>query len=323
MRKKCKVCGAPLNNERCDYCGTDHSKKKKASTQLEDSLNNDNPTNSILITKTQSQQFVTMVNESKMIIPAIIVGIISLFILTGGLWLFFIRSNFTITQLGNSSINFPAYLDSAETVANIPAGSVNDSALLGYWGNGAGSIFLWVFGLSDSVEFLENGTVIITQDETSTTVEWYLKEPGTFAADGREFTYSIDGDVLTITDSANDSWSWQRRNITAVNNNGGDNSNNDSVTVEISDIDIIGSWVWVRNSEFVYTFNDDNTGSRGGAGIPLEEFEWSIVDGNLYLEFDSIAMFNINSERWSVTITNDVLTLVSLQGGGTFSYIRQ
>ncbi|MCL2559362.1 MAG: hypothetical protein FWE07_02645 [Turicibacter sp.] len=87
---------------------------------------------------------------------------------------------------------------------------IEDSELLGYWDNGSGRILLFVFGTADSVEFLEDGTVIITERGNSTTVNWAPIEPGRFLANNQEFSYRIVGDVLTITDSWNDDWHFDR-----------------------------------------------------------------------------------------------------------------
>jgi len=92
-------------------------------------------------------------------------------------------------------------------------GSGNDDHdLIGSWDNGEGRIFLWVFGRADAVEFRDNGTVIITEGRDSQTVDWSAGNSGHFTAGNREFTYTIVGDTLTITDSANDSWSFDRAN---------------------------------------------------------------------------------------------------------------
>jgi len=90
------------------------------------------------------------------------------------------------------------------------ATQVENSALTGHWNNGSGSIFLFVFRTADEVEFLEDGTVIITEGGSSNTVNWSHTGAGLFTADGHEFTYSINGETLTITDSADDDWTFDR-----------------------------------------------------------------------------------------------------------------
>ena len=115
--------------------------------------------------------------------------------------------NMTLTtvQLGNVTINFPYWLDEISAID-----SFDDSALLGFWRNGSGRYFLWVFGEANTVEFLVDGTLIISEDEQREVVDWKSTEPGTFTADGDLFTYSIMSNILTITDRSNDSWSFYR-----------------------------------------------------------------------------------------------------------------
>lgn len=115
-----------------------------------------------------------------------------------------IRMVMDIVQLGDVSVEFPDWLDQ---LVRTPIG---EHDLLGTWDNGSGGALLWVFGSADSVEFRANGTVIITEDGDSETVDWVSGEPGHLTADDQEFTYSIAGDALTITDSANDDWTFVR-----------------------------------------------------------------------------------------------------------------
>jgi len=112
----------------------------------------------------------------------------------------------TTTQLGNVIINFPYWLDEINTSSS----NFDESGLLGQWQDGTGRFFLWVFGEADSVEFLENGTLVITEAEQTSLVDWASTELGTFVADGDSFAYSIVDNTLTITDRSNDSWSFNR-----------------------------------------------------------------------------------------------------------------
>ena len=82
--------------------------------------------------------------------------------------------------------------------------------------------------------------------------------------------------------------------------------------------ELVGTWVWDTDTAFVYTFNDDGTGVRGGnAAHPTAGFEWSIDDDDdsILLIECPVAMLNVNSERWNFAIEDDVLILNSLQGG--------
>ena len=89
---------------------------------------------------------------------------------------------------------------------------ITDSPLVGAWDQGDGDLFLLIFGEADSVEFLEDGFVIISQNDESHTVNW---RPGgaenTFSAAGAAFVFEIDNEMLTITDAAGDSWTFLSR----------------------------------------------------------------------------------------------------------------
>ena len=96
--------------------------------------------------------------------------------------------------------------------ALMACGGSSDTELIGSWENGSGNRFLFVFDEADEVEFRANGTVVITQDGTSRTVNWELGDaPGTFTAADDDFTYSVYDDELTIIDSWNDSWTFDRQ----------------------------------------------------------------------------------------------------------------
>jgi len=127
-----------------------------------------------------------------------------------------IGDRLTITDSHNDSWTFnrgaggePANVPNTEPTAT-SSDDLADHALIGEWDNGSGRIFLFVFRRADAVEFRDNGTVIITENNTSQTVDWEPDGPGAFTADGRSFTYTVRGDVLTITDSANDDWTFDR-----------------------------------------------------------------------------------------------------------------
>ena len=86
--------------------------------------------------------------------------------------------------------------------------------------------------------------------------------------------------------------------------------------------DLIGTWVWNLDDDYLLIFNEDGTGDRGDDLV--EEFEWEIFADVLYLDFDFIASFGVANEEWEATIDGDVLTIESLQAPGmVFSYIRR
>ena len=204
---------------------------------------------------------------------------------------------------------------------------VDDSALLGYWENGSGRIFLFVFNRADSVEFLANGTVIITENGARNTVDWMHTGPGAFTADGRQFTYSISGGVLTITDSANDDWVFDRGEDIAIIDGGDVDTDTDESTddsnatvnndvIGISNSDLVGTWEWDSNNDFIYIFNVDGTATRGFSRSRID-FEWEIIEGsilNMYI--------GNHTEQWEAVIENGVLTISNLNDSNVWSYIR-
>ena len=91
--------------------------------------------------------------------------------------------------------------------------------------------------------------------------------------------------------------------------------------------DLVGGWLWVNGpSVYVYFFDEDGTGSRGFVCDGLnsdfepdwEELEWGFSDGALTLEVNGWS-----TERWSATISNDMLTLTSEEIEGLeYTYVR-
>jgi len=81
---------------------------------------------------------------------------------------------------------------------------------------------------------------------------------------------------------------------------------------------LFGTWEWDMDASFTYEFNPDGTGIRGGAGIPLEEFEWRTEGDHLIMDVP------LMMESWTFTIVDDVLTIDSNQVPGlSWNYIRQ
>lgn len=71
---------------------------------------------------------------------------------------------------------------------------------------------------------------------------------------------------------------------------------------------LLGQWGWAEDLEWVYTFSNDNIGTRG---VPnqVQAFMWEVIEGNtllIYLEDEGII------EPWYVTISGNVLVLDSL-----------
>lgn len=107
------------------------------------------------------------------------------------------------------TIDFPDWLDEANV-------SIDESELLGLWENGSGQTLRSVFDSADSVEFLVNGTMIITEDGQSETLDWQPSGPHTFIVDGIPFTHSVNGDILTIHNRTGNERSFYREDTSAV-----------------------------------------------------------------------------------------------------------
>jgi len=314
MRRKCKVCGGPLDSEMCFYCGTDHSASKQISSQSVDSSNHDSSTedsHSFDVPNTQpqySQPVPMMELESKGVNPAIIIGAILILIIIVAAW--FIFSGGTDSRFASD--------DSYESSES--SDLLEESTLLGSWGNGRGSVLLFVFNEADSVEFLEDGTVMIIQGSSRWLTDWEIDAPGSFTADGEQFSYSIDDDTLVITDSWNDDWTFDRVASGTVSDT--TNLSNDGIDgAPIGEADLIGTWGWDFNDDFIYVFNSDGTAVRGFSDLHFD-FNWELVDDNIiYIHFGD-HNFGTHTERWSAVIENGVLTLADLDGYDVWQYVR-
>lgn len=87
------------------------------------------------------------------------------------------------------------------------------------------------------------------------------------------------------------------------------------------DENLVGTWGWEDAPIWAYTFNEDGTGFRGILGSEID-FTWNVNNGELRITCPE-RLFNVRNERWSYTISGNVLTLSSLQGGDQgLRYIR-
>ena len=84
------------------------------------------------------------------------------------------------------------------------------------------------------------------------------------------------------------------------------------------DEELFGSWLWNRDDDYEYVFEDDGTGTRGFSDDIDSFVWWNESEGELVMIFD---VWDI--ELWEYAIEDDVLTLSSLQiDDFAFSYIR-
>lgn len=91
---------------------------------------------------------------------------------------------------------------------------------------------------------------------------------------------------------------------------------------------LIGRWTWDEHTTYVYTFNADGTGTRGGALFGgLEGFTWWTTnnDSRLELRMDTRVSGQATNQPWDITWNgNDQITLTSRLRGSSevFTYSR-
>jgi len=317
MKKKCSVCGAPLTNEICDYCRTNHGKSEDSSP-FDQSI----PTNDLSEFGFDSSTDQTPSNTSPNP-QAPDANAFNPHAPTGNGQMQYFNS----TPPKKSKAGLIIAICAVVMIAIVSAvmlfavlgfsqyGTHEDSPLIGRWENGQGPIFLWVFREADAVEFFDDGTVHIIEGGHTREADWIPGANGTLRVNRSRFSYSINGDFLTITDSANDSWRFNRPigfdeildALTDIANDIDDAIG--GANIEISDI--VGMWEWEGSNQYYYRFHADGTGYRDFQGF--EAFEWFLIGDELHLEFDDIAAFGVDFEMWHVTLNGDVITLDSLQ----------
>ncbi|MCL1935615.1 MAG: hypothetical protein FWF57_04490 [Defluviitaleaceae bacterium] len=82
--------------------------------------------------------------------------------------------------------------------------------------------------------------------------------------------------------------------------------------------ELFGIWNWSDDGDWMYSFHNDGSVSRGFRSSGLENLQW-ITAGN-YLIFEP---FTEREEIWTYEIVNDTFTITSAQiEGMQFSYIR-
>jgi len=85
---------------------------------------------------------------------------------------------------------------------------------------------------------------------------------------------------------------------------------------------LVGTWEWVFIDDYTYVFNADGTGTRGFTGA-REGFTWSTNNDELRINRNSAPSGEVRNERWTYSIENNVLTIVSRHEAGLeYSYRR-
>ncbi|MCL2195239.1 MAG: DUF5640 domain-containing protein [Oscillospiraceae bacterium] len=89
---------------------------------------------------------------------------------------------------------------------------------------------------------------------------------------------------------------------------------------DVSDHALVGTWAWADDADYIYSFNTDGTGTRGGAGMAQQNFAWTIPGGGrVYMFIDRVDVLpgNLRLEQWDYHIAGNMLTLTSRQVANT------
>ncbi|MCL2577613.1 MAG: hypothetical protein FWE27_06140 [Defluviitaleaceae bacterium] len=185
----------------------------------------------------------------------------------------------------------------------VPEQSGDNNSLVGRWEYVSG-VFIHYFANDGDIEFFAYGRVI----------EYAYGEPGryTIIGDGRmsvegeqtgthEFTYSISGDMLTITDHDGDRGTWRRAGT--VNNN-----------VVVEDSSLIGRWEYV-SGRYIYYFTNDGDIEFFADGRVIE---YAFNESGRYTVFENNRM-SVDGEQsgtyeFSYLIEGDMITITDQDG---------
>ena len=89
------------------------------------------------------------------------------------------------------------------------------------------------------------------------------------------------------------------------------------------DNNLVGQWAWEGDADFVYTFNSDGSGQRGGTFYGVDTFTWGVSGDTLRINRDNAERGEIRRERWTYNVDGDVLHLDSDQDADmSFWYFR-
>ena len=89
--------------------------------------------------------------------------------------------------------------------------------------------------------------------------------------------------------------------------------------VDLEGHELVGQWAWYDNIGWRYVLNDDGTGTRGGAGNPIEDITWSVRGDN---EIRVQAGRGAAHERWTYSISGYSLSLNRNATRESYNYIR-
>jgi len=343
--KKCRICDFLIEQDICDFCGANNeiipdveaeAEKVEIIEEIkpEEVKTEEIPTESIATenlteateetVKPEPQETTTFVektpkidkpkpskqkNSAKPLIFGLCVLLVAVVVFVFSL-IQERSNNDEPEQTGTTATETVATEPETETQAAAttdPENIILDSLLLGIWGGGHGTEPLVLFNEAYYLEFSEDGTLLIIQNGFGRSIEWIFENEGSFLADDQEFSYNIDGDALIIEDDSNNSWTFLRTQTLI------------DYTPTLSIAEIVGTWGWVNDPDFIYAFNADGTAVRGFEDLRFD-FLWTITAENvIYMQMRSD---DYSTERWQATLENGTLTITDLDSTAEWQYER-
>jgi hypothetical protein len=133
-----------------------------------------------------------------------------------------------------------------------------------------------------------------------------------FGVRNERWTMHLDGEILVLRSQQNRSLEYGYIRI-------GDDPDA-SLTAE----QLAGTWNWSDNAAWQYFFHVDGEGTRGGGGSGVEEFQWRVQDGVLYIASHDgeELMFGYALEEWAVRLVHNTMVLTNLQEAMIYTYER-
>ena len=124
------------------------------------------------------------------------------------------------------------------------------------------------------------------------------------------WTFTIEGDILTLDSRQTPgvAWSYIRAGADL-----GEAPSEGSAAEHAEEL--LGTWIWDGNDNWIYAFHADGTGTRGEN--EADHFEWWTEGGD-----HLIIATRLMEESWTFTIEGDILTLDSRQTNLTWRYTR-
>jgi len=221
-----------------------------------------------------------------------------------------------IVETGDDvTVSFPAWLD--QPIGNAGGGATGGGnvdasghALLGEWENGSGRILLFGIGSPDAIEFRADGTATITGGSRDGETTWAPASAGSITVGSATLSYRVSGNSLTLTDMANDDWSFDRAGGGSSSRDRDSDSSSSSRDRD-SQSQIVGEWDYF--GILWWTFNADGTGYENTVG----DFTWTSSDG--------VVSITIGREtlRFEYEVTGNRLHLYGIGFDWDYEYTRR